>query len=361
MLPRRHFDFLKEHGWTRAIEMLESGDPAAVNLVLRQAREMNLPGLVEMLTHVWYWSRAGRNTIVAGKVLQDVFSKMSCDAVPPEKVWFPAGSVYVQLPDCDWKIWGGDTGWHKVSGFYAIYDQLLEKHEQPRGVKLFDRKDWNDHVHIMLWADDKPGMYGDALLWTSFSLADEYLGDGYEKMLETSLDEIAVARLHVFEADKDRVKPDELRRETKRAAIGVMRVLLNMLAYMNTNPRDVLVESNREILQKRAADLKAQYASTKNEGKGKKIRRRLETEMARKIAVETTTWIGPTLIQEIEQEREKHAGSKMRWHPVRPYWNTFHTRQGLVRKLVFTPHGRGDRAMGVVASRVYRFVEDTPS
>jgi hypothetical protein len=298
------------------------------------------------------YDRFGQNSFVVGPKVQDLFRRTSLAKVPPAMLVPPVTGFYVALPDCPWRIWGGArTRWHQLSGVYVGFSKSASR--MYGGVPL----DLERTVHFAMWGaanELSVGRTDDALLWYSMSL-DAWGRDGSD--LESFFQQQSVMLVNEHDADiwggNDPLDPAHTNSpsvpqmgdvdEHRRTLVCVLRTVLNLCLYLNSDEPDLKVDDLNSEAEKRRGAL----SKKKSAGKRKKIERQLKNSPKTRIV-----YVGPlfeTLERDSSRPGSKEAGqahASPLEHAVRPHWQRYWVGSGDQRSEKWTLKGMYVRGSG---------------
>ena len=58
----------------------------------------------------------GQHVFMVGPQFRDMLCRTSVKGVPVDALQLPYPAFYIATPDCEWELWGGETGFHKLTG-----------------------------------------------------------------------------------------------------------------------------------------------------------------------------------------------------------------------------------------------------
>ncbi|MDB4278276.1 hypothetical protein N9917_01600 [Deltaproteobacteria bacterium] len=290
----------------------------------------------------------GQQTFVVGPHLQQMFERTSLEGVPGEMLKMPFPCLYVALPECDWEIWGGVTGWHKVTGLLVRYD------EPSNSFTLFIWGAENENARTV--GDD-------ASFWLNLDMNEaEEMGLDVETYLLTVMND----RERESSDDHDDVRVEERQRrevydKIEDTAINVSRVVFNLLIYLQSQTPERTPSQKHKDQHKERKDIERQLGRIKNPNKRKTkvkhLRRRLE-----QLSDATVTWIGESIERTVMRGGIRHPGRKQIRHWVRGHWwprlnNTEAIKRWGIRWK--QPFEKNKDSKESEPSRHYHFKEDT--
>lgn len=312
------------------------------------------------------YDRFGQNSYVLGPKVQDLFCRTDLGKVTPDSVVEPQVGFYVALPECRWRIWGGQrTRWHRLSGVYVGFTKSTSRATLERSRSL-EEVALERTMHIVMWgaANERSACRtDDALMWYSMNL-DAWGRDGSD--LESFFERQPI----MLNAEEDirewkGIDPLDLTRdgppapeeedveEHRRTLTAVMRVVLNLCLYLSTDDPDLKIQDSSE----KAERLRKAISRKKSGGKRKKLERQLENLPRTRVV-----YVGP-LFEALEQ-RPSTAGdggggthASPLEHAVRPHWQRYWVGSGDQRRQRWTLKGMYVRGSGQPDRTITKFRE----
>jgi hypothetical protein len=290
----------------------------------------------------------GQQSFVIGPQLQQMFERTSLEGVPGHMLKMPFPTLYIALPDCPWKIWGGVTGWHSVSGVLVRY------HPESNSFTLFMWAAENENARVVgddasFWLNLDMNEAGDMGLDVETYLL-TVMGDRRRESSDTHPD------VRIEEAERQ-----EVYNQIEDTAINVARVIFNLLIYLQTKtPERSTVKKYIDQKQERKemeAALKRIKSPKKMKRKGKHLKRKLAA-----LSDATVTWIGESIERIPTGGYARQPGQKQVRHWVRGHWwpklanAEAIKRWGIRWKEPFEKNKDNEEAE---PSRHYRFKDDT--
>lgn len=269
----------------------------------------------------------GQQTFQIGPELQEMFCQTSLKSVPREALLLPYPCFYLDLPNCPWKVWGGDhTQWHNVSGAYVVLQ--------------------GDYLKVLIWGAENEKARGpgdDATVWFSLSLEECFNEHGdIEGYIDWLLMPGQSTRMNNDRGIEGLVGRD-LHLKQKEAYVNIYRVAVNLILYLQTETAEIDVVSD-----KRRSDLQGKIGRTKNPGKKKKYERQLG-----KLSKATIVKVGQTVEARMKALRSQPGVKRAHW--VRGHWHRYWVGKGrtkLVPRWVL-PYPKNLDAEGKVEKRTY--------
>jgi hypothetical protein len=255
------------------------------NLTPIQSQLLNLGGIspstVHFLKATYHYALEGHQTFCVGPAMQEVFEECDLREVPKELIRLPYECFWVALPGSTHRVWGDErTGWHPVTGCY-----VHQSKENPHWFRL------------LMWGapnEKSVDAMDDANFWFEINL------EGCEGRVEgsyTILDiEDYMAKCFASEARDQSdpyIKKQAARhmQETAAEFVHVLRIVINLILYLNSDKPEARKDNSRAAAQRKAA---AAAARKKNPAKARKARAQVES-----MSQAHVTWIGETV--------ERHA------------------------------------------------------
>ena len=252
----------------------------------------------------------GKQSFVVGPNLQEGFCNTGLQSVPREALKMPYDCFWLALPDCPWKIWNPDTGFHEVQGAYVW---MLDDDIDEQGNRILD----SERLVVWIWGkpnENSKNQNDHACSWAEFSLGECYAdgGDLEDYMVKT------------FQPHRERNDeghsgmPSNLQESQTDLMKGVYRIAVNLMLYLQTD----------------CADLDAPPKPPKG-GKvhgGKKYRRgKALRGKFRKEVKGTVTTVAPSIEKLIGEQKARmvESGGICVW--VRGHWQHYWYGSGMGR------------------------------
>ena len=316
-------------------------------------------GTTRMLCHMMLiYERFGENTYVVGPKVQDLFRRTELTRVTTDMVKMPHTGIYVALPDCPWRIWGGDrTQWHQVTGLYISSTLSYSRQGLPP----------EKGIHFCIWGapnERSVAPSDDAVLWYSINLEDwARAGEDLEEYFRGHT---------VMTADREHVEgwkgrdpidprsppllpsdPEHLH-EQRETLTSVLRLVLNLCLYLGSVEPDLRVMDPAD----EGDDLRRQIAKKKAGGKRKKLERRLANLRKTRIV-----HVGP-MFEELEPSPGSpgtpHQGGTHATpfeHAVKPHWQRYWVGTNEQRRAQWTLKGMYVRGTGMPDRTITKILE----
>lgn len=307
---------------------------------------LNLEGTARVTNYqMLLFDRFGQNTYVIGPKVQELFRRTDLTKITSAVINPPNPAFYIAVPNCPWKIWGGDrTKWHNLTGIYVSFTEAgsSEKDTKPR-----------PGISICLWGDKNENSWDakdDALLWFGIDF-DTWKESGLN--LEQHFQTNDVMNMLFSE---DGGKPSAIHQEQFEMLINVLRLIFNMCLYLETEDPDIQIETEQEEIEL----LRKQIASKKSNGKRKKLERKLAS-----IPKTRRVYIGP-LFEDYSNEKPRGDGgpshevgttSPMIEHTVAPHWQRYWVGSGEQRRQRWTLKGMYRRGSEKAERTITTFLE----
>lgn len=283
------------------------------------------------------FEQSGQQVLTVGPHLQWGFERTDINV--PEFMKLPYNGLYVALPDCAYRIWGGRTGWHQIQGVY-----VFRSHENqiPGGLVRFyiwgGPNENSDHP-----LDDASFFFGLTPL--------EFKNGGYTNMEDyfTSMLADPLRDESDFRGSSEILYRSNMKEEVRDNLLKTMRVVCNALIYLTTyQPNLTEVGPN----QRKIAKLKAEMAKYNPEqNKHKRAAKKL-----RDIQQGTITYLN--LPVESDPRCSRSHASPL-GHMVRGHYKgqRYGKNRLLKRRLWIDPYPRGDQD-NMALSRIYKGLEN---
>lgn len=236
----------------------------------------NSPTNARFISTALGYVASGQQVFVVGPKFQQLLLETEATNIPASKLKLPYQFMYMALPGCPWRIWGGHrTGMHKIAGVYlACLDGKIGYLAWAKENRAsFDRTD-DATFAITLDLAHVPRLSGDddAVDLETFAA---------HLMTQANYDSSDVG-IRINEA------PQAAREEHHQSVINLVRVCSNLILYVNS----LNAETTR-----------VQPEHTKKSNKAKK--KRAAKEEAKHGACQAKiTWVGASY----ERERERSSG-----------------------------------------------------
>jgi len=306
-----------------------------------------------MLLH---YRRYGQQTFLMGPKFRELLSRTSIQGVPVSAIKLPYPVFYIALADCPWLLWGGDTGFHNLTGILV-------------GL---DIRDEQTDLTFFLWGEEnhKSRVVGDdASFWFTLNLGEalslkEAEGDiNLESYVRKILKDPNRDRSDYTEVNDEGPEsskqfmvdiPDNgpVRDTIADTAANVVRVVINLLIYLQSVGAQQDTHETTTRRQQTHQDLKA--LGDKPHGKQKKRKRKLENELER-LSEAHITWIGKQIEQTSGAPRAPQGKAIHHW--VRGHWwPRLDNREAIDRHGIHwrQPYERNKESEGSMPSREYR-------
>lgn len=377
--PKLHFDFVQQSSpEVRSLHWMMMGQHRGItDDDLRRGICSSLVHQLEgspkaMAYHMMLFDRFGQNSYVVGPRVQDMFRRTDLSKITSDMLVAPQTSFYIALPECPWRIWGGDrTQWHEVQGIYVAFVDAVNRSDVHGDYQAVSTKELalkGEHgVQVLLWGGPNERSLNntdDAVLWFSLNL-EEWVRKGDD--LETFF------RHHeVMKADADNVdrwmgvdpadpfatplipeaRVDIL--EQRETLISAMRLLFNLCLYIGSDEPELETDDTADRLRKEIGQKKAQAAAKKSAGKRKKIERQRKNLEEQLAAASRTriVYVGPMFEDVAEKERREQTGGgggshgTPIEHAVRPHWQNYWVGSGDDRRRILRHKGMYRRGSG---------------
>ena len=297
----------------------------------------------------------GQQVFMVGPRFRDLLCRTSIKGVPVGAIKLPYPAFYIALPDCPWKLWGGDTGFHEITGVMV-------------GVQPTDE---GLNLVFFLWGEEnhKARCVGDdASFWFTISLnealAQEDMDlESYVRMVlqdpgreNSDFQEVNDNAPH---SSKDFMVtlPDNgyVRDQVVDTAANVVRMAINLIVYLQSVGASKV--THQETQDRREAQKDLEGLGKKPAGKAKKKQRKLQ-KLIDRLSEAHITWLG----KDVESSPRGPSGPRSQAirHWVRGHWwPRLDNRDALDRHGIHwrQPYERNADSGEAMPSREYR-VED---
>jgi len=290
----------------------------------------------------------GQQSFVAGPHLQEMFDRTSLEGVPQDQLKMPFPCLYLALPDCPWKIWGGVTGWHNVSGVMLRYDE---------GSNSFT---------FFLWGaeNEKARVAGDdASFWLNLDLNEaDRMGLDLETYLLTVMGdrERELSDTHPDTAIAEQ-RRGEIYNQIEDTAISIIRVAFNLLIYLQSNSPERSVDPKQVARKQERKDIQRQLSRIKNPKKRRTKVNALQRRLAQ-LSDACVTWIGESIERSAGTSHGRKPGQRRVRHWVRGHWWPRLSNKDAIARWGIRwkqPFERNKDCEEAEPSRHYRFKDDT--
>lgn len=283
-----------------------------------------------LILALFYYEQWKQQTFIVGPNLQWGLEKTDVNVAPGD-LKLPYPCFYVYLPQSEYKLWGGErTEWHQLQGCYCFHYEL------------------DNSLRFYLWCkeNEKSLLPGDDAAFF-FALKLNQLHK--YKTVEEYFDD-RVAQYKDWDMTTEIQLHGDIKQHTLNTAKDVMRVVLNMVLYLNSDkPETVNHPPNLQKQHKLEQELK-KYKPSQN--KYQRIQKKLQG-----INQTNITLVYPSVENDPRCSRS-HASPH--GHMVRGHWQSYHvgprTGNQRIRKWK-TPFPRGDR-QNIPDERQYKFQDD---
>lgn len=252
----------------------------------------------------------GKQTFKVGPNLAEGFCNTGLQSVPREALKMPYPCFWLELPECPWKIWSPQTGYHEVRGAYIwmLDDDLTES-----GQSIADP----ERMVIWIWGapnENSKDLNDHACSWAEFSLGECFAegGDLEDYMTET---------FKPYRETNDPGNgsmPASKRDEQTDLMKGVFRIAINLMLYLQTEIPE---------LEKPAP------VGGKVLKKQKKHESRRAGRRSRKEAKGTVTTLAPSVERDLGEQKAhaiQNPDKVARW--VRGHWQHYFYGSGDTRR-----------------------------
>lgn len=248
------------------------------------ARKFILPDgtYADSIHTLWFmlvgYRHFGQQTFVVGPRFRAMLENTSLVGVPHDSIRFPYDYFYVALPESGHRLWGEKSGWHDVDGV------VVGKSRQSGAFSLY------------IWGKENEKSTGpgdDASFWIDLS-PEEARAKGQD--METYLSGVLSDRSRASSPkqggfSEDYWKDVAVWAETKRTAIAVLRIVLNLSIYLQ---HDGVEKSEHPLFARSREERTRLQGALKGKNPKKKGTRHLQRELD-KISGAHVTWLGEAL------------------------------------------------------------------
>lgn len=271
------------------------------------------------------WERQGQQAYVVGPQVGAALASTDLTGIRSDCIGdMAADCVYVALRDSDVKIFGGSTGWHRLSGMYLM-----------RTLRCIDKK-IRPALSLVLWGapnERASGPLDDAVFWFSLPVDDgkhdleQIYGDGpvFPSVEECEADVFGWEELTLSSAagPEDRKMIAEYLRQAFRLA-------MNLIVYLASQDADVELDRTTE---ERRVELETKRDRCRKPGKLKRFERQIAA-----LPQHVVRYVGAKLEHELGATTPGGASggtrAAPRRHVVRPHWRSYWVGSGDERRKV---------------------------
>jgi hypothetical protein len=326
------------------IDQALAGDRSMLDWMLHQTN-MTHPIASRLLGASYHYRQEGQQVYCVKPQLQAMLHETKAESVPRDKLRLPYPCLYVAFPESSWHLWGGSrTRMHQMAGAYLVQ---LEEHV-------------DKGLHILLWAkanerslakdDDASFSLGINFAEIPVTSGDSSCFD-VESYLEIVLNDPTRATWDPGMGVRD-AEPEE-QAEQDRSVRAALRVLVNLVLYLNSTNAETEQEPQPNLTQLRAA-LKRARSSKKR----KKIERQIKKATGTQV-----TYVGPSFDREPDPSNGADGIGTGTWVFRKGHFHHFwvgprkdeegRAQKGTHTVLKWVPPKRRDQA-SILASRVRR-------
>lgn len=362
--PHIHFDNMRKrmpdgfmlYEYMKRLHTTLSDKDLLDGVVLNEMHKLD--DTVKMLTHqMLFYDRFGQHTYVIGPKVRDLFCRTDLTKVTPDMVKPPAHGFYVALPNCPWKLWGGQrTGMHPLTGVYVSFMNAFRKGTDPMQDprKASDKSEYG--MAFLLWGDTNENSKGpgdDAVLFHNLSF-DEWLREGQD-LQEFFTSQEVMKELHTVDdwhefrlAVQDADEADHIMSQQRESLVGVLRLVINLCLYLQSEEHDIYTDDPTV----RIKNLRNDASRKKKPGKRKKIERQIENMSRAKVI-----YVGPVHEERAAARKAGGPHASPLEHDVPPHYQHYWVGSGEDRRRVLKHKGMYIRGSGKPDRTVVKFRE----
>jgi len=241
--------------------------------------------------------------------LQEALGRTRLDDVSGEDVTAPSPYLYVALPGCGLRLWGGKLAkWHSVGGALIYLNDSMSPLLLDRRSGEFSQAEGPSpgHVTFYIWGMDNEGSQG-AGNDASFYLTLDF---GVVQKHNLDLEKCLYAAITESEEANGAFPEDPIiRAEMVRNVRQAVRILLNTLLYIGS--QDAELETDPQTLA--ANEERAEHEKTLARVKSPKKRKRIERKRDA-LPEERVVWVGRS-VEVPEEGSEKAPWTRGHWWP----------------------------------------------
>ena len=257
----------------------------------------------------------GRQTFVVSPEMQEALSRTSLEDVGFDDLKLPYRCIYLALPDCEAKIWGGPTTlWHKVGGVFIRYIPAGEVIQDVEGEVTCPE----GMINVYIWGMENDLSHGpgdDASMWFTFDMAELKSMDLESYLLMMLADpsrDASTTEMTDFGKAlglSTTFPRGEGKHHAVKDVLHVMRVVFNALLYLDCSDAEVTEDEAVVEARQRRVEIEQALGRMKNTNKsrGRKLRKQLSA-----LPKDVVRWVGRSV--RIRGDRALHR----HWYGITP-------------------------------------------
>ena len=281
-----HFDFMKGYfSWVQ--DLIEDHDRWGIEKA--EAIAKNWFGfdqiLIQFTKAMLAYRHYGQKVYQIPRRFQIAMSRpIGAGRLSHEDLVMPFPCFYMLLPDCPWKIYRRDTGWHQIGGFYVVQEE--------------------QQIHFAFWgmANENSTDGGqDAVFWIRLNLNDLFSGGSNLKKY-----------IHKLLAEDEGIQDIDPKvvKEVRKGLASAIYLFFNIVLYMQCRNADIIRKTNvsdqkREGLEE-ALD-KARQSRKPIDPEVKKLKQQINMLSEASIVL-----IGSVESKNMEEQDKKNAEARSR-------------------------------------------------
>jgi len=290
--PPIHFDFMKGyHPWVRG--MIEDMDRWGIEKAGELATSWFgfSPSLVhqaECLLHYRYYAQKVYQ--IPSRFQKAMSRPIGAGKINPDDIVLPYPCFYLLLPDCEWKLWGGErTGWHQIGGFYALEDS----------------KEQCINFHFWGMPNEKSEGGDDASFWFRLNL-DDLFNVRSKGNLQKYLKDLFADNTQRI--DEHPVPDNKINKQVLQGITEAVYLFFNIILYMQCRNADVVRLPNRSEDQRTQLEREKGSLKNPNKGSSKKKARQIQKKL-HMLSEASVVLVGGVEARKME-ERDRNAATK---------------------------------------------------
>jgi len=248
---------------------------------------------VWMIISMLRYRKHGQNTYEIPAPMRQMLRHTSLRGIERDEIKFPYPAFYINLPECDWEIWGGErTQWHKVCGLYVFIEEDVL------------------HFHLCALENDKSRVAGDdASFWLQIKLDvvfDKFDGD-FDRYLDETFNHYEDGTEDALKGEPGDPSPDS---KVFQAARSALYLLVNLMLYVtsvNAEMDDLKAArmAERAKLQKQYDEMEKRGLKGKRKKKARRLKKKLEAITEARVIL-----VGKELSQKIRMSGKQATSSR---------------------------------------------------
>lgn len=307
-------------GWSEdmryLLESVEAGRLAIEDAVgyFRLPNGQPLQSIYTMWTMLLGYRHFGQQTFVLGPHLQEMLENTSLVGVPWDAIKWPYPFFYVAVPGSTHKLWGGPTGWHKLTGILVGFSQdgtrmavyLWGEENEKSRIVGDDASFWFD---VPIQKVREEGADLETYLVSMMRDPTTNWADGSNAGIDTEDSG--------WLASAETMRQGPANEPTILLAKAALRIIINLCVYLQSKGSERSPHPKFEAQRKERQRLQEELGRKKNPNKksAKSLLRELE-----KLSDAQVTWLGRSIEESARSGGGGGGGSSAVRHWVRGHW-----------------------------------------